>query len=124
MRATAAIFEKLHAPFAVGDVDIDDDLRPGEALVQIVASGVCHTDALARDGDFPFPAPGVVGHEGAGVVRAVGAGVTSVSPGSTELAKRTLMLLKKRGSPFGQNFAMTCLAANPNVQRPCKMGRS
>jgi len=81
MRATAAIFEKLRAPFSVGDVDIDDDLRPGEALVRIVASGVCHTDALARDGDFPFPAPGVVGHEGAGVVRAIGAGVTNVSPG-------------------------------------------
>ena len=66
MRATAAIFEKLHVPFSVGDVDIDDDLRPGEALVQIVASGICHTDALVRDGDFPFPAPGVVGHEGPG----------------------------------------------------------
>jgi len=81
MRATAAIFEKLHAPFAVGDVEVDDALRPGEALVRVVASGVCHTDALARDGDFPFPAPGVVGHEGSGIVEAVGPGVSSVSPG-------------------------------------------
>jgi aryl-alcohol dehydrogenase len=81
MRATAAIFEKMHTPFAVGDVEVDDALRPGEALVRIVASGVCHTDALARDGDFPFPAPGVVGHEGSGIVEAVGPGVSSVSPG-------------------------------------------
>ena len=49
--------------------------------MKIVASGVCHTDALARDGDMPFPAPGVLGHEGAGVVEAVGDGVTNVSPG-------------------------------------------
>jgi aryl-alcohol dehydrogenase len=57
------------------------DPLPGEALVRVVASGVCHTDALARDGDMSFPAPGVLGHEGAGVVEAVGAGVTAVSPG-------------------------------------------
>jgi aryl-alcohol dehydrogenase len=81
MRATAAVLEKLHAPFTVADVEVDDALRPGEALVRIVASGVCHTDALVSEGDFPFPVPGVVGHEGAGVVLAVGAGVTSVSPG-------------------------------------------
>jgi Zn-dependent alcohol dehydrogenase len=64
----------------VTDVEIDAP-RPGEALVKIVASGVCHTDALARDGDMPFPAPGVLGHEGAGVVRAVGDGVSNVSVG-------------------------------------------
>src|SRR2546421_270686 len=83
MRATAAIFEKLHAPFAVGDVEVDDALRPGEALVRIVASGVCHTDALARDGDFPFPAPGVVGHEGSGIVAAVGPGGCAGAPRAT-----------------------------------------
>ena len=81
MRATAAVLEKLHAPFSVADVEVDDAPRPGEALVRIVASGVCHTDALARDGDFPFPPPGVAGHEGSGVVAAVGDGVTSVAPG-------------------------------------------
>jgi aryl-alcohol dehydrogenase len=80
MRANAAVFEKLFTPLSVGEVEIDAP-RPGEVLVKIVASGVCHTDALARDGDMPFPAPGVLGHEGAGVVEAVGEGVTSVSPG-------------------------------------------
>jgi aryl-alcohol dehydrogenase len=50
-------------------------------LVRVVAVGVCHTDALAIEGDMPFPAPGVLGHEGAGVVAAVGDGVTNVSVG-------------------------------------------
>jgi aryl-alcohol dehydrogenase len=80
MRANAAIFEKLFTPLSVTEVEIDAP-GPGEALVKIVASGVCHTDALARDGDMPFPAPGVLGHEGAGVVSAVGEGVTNVSVG-------------------------------------------
>jgi aryl-alcohol dehydrogenase len=61
-------------------VEIDEPGQ-GEALVKIVATGVCHTDALARDGDMPFPAPGVLGHEGAGIVEAVGAGVTNVAVG-------------------------------------------
>ena len=80
MRANAAVFEKLHTPLSVGEVEVDEP-GPGEALVKIVASGVCHTDALAMIGDMPFPAPGVLGHEGAGVVAAVGDGVTNVSVG-------------------------------------------
>ena len=80
MRANAAVFEKLFTPLSLTEVEIDAP-RPGEALVKVVAAGVCHTDALARDGDMPFPAPGVLGHEGAGVVAAVGDGVTNVSVG-------------------------------------------
>jgi len=80
MRANAAVFEELCTPLSLAEVEIDAP-GPGEALVKIVASGVCHTDALARDGDMPFPAPGVLGHEGAGVVSAVGDGVTTVSAG-------------------------------------------
>ena len=80
MRANAAVFEKLFTPLSVTEGEIDAP-RAGEVLVKIIASGVCHTDALARDGDMPFPAPGVLGHEGAGVVEAVGDGVTSVLPG-------------------------------------------
>jgi len=80
MRVNAAIFDKLFTPLSVAEVEIDAP-RPAEVLVKVVASGVCHTDALARDGDMPFPAPGVLGHEGAGVVAAVGDGVTNVSVG-------------------------------------------
>jgi aryl-alcohol dehydrogenase len=80
MHATAAVFEKLFTPFTVTEVDVDSP-GPGEALVRVVATGVCHTDAIARDGDMPFPPPGVLGHEGAGVVAAVGPGVTNVTEG-------------------------------------------
>jgi aryl-alcohol dehydrogenase len=80
MRANAAVFEKLFTPLTVAEVEVDRP-GPGEALVKIVASGVCHTDAIARDGDMPFPPPGVLGHEGAGIVAAVGAGVSNVAVG-------------------------------------------
>jgi Zn-dependent alcohol dehydrogenase len=80
MRTTAAVTDRRGADFAVHDVEIDDP-RPGEVRVEIAACGVCHTDAIARDGDLPFPPPGVLGHEGVGRVEAVGDGVTTVSVG-------------------------------------------
>ncbi|MGW4727883.1 Zn-dependent alcohol dehydrogenase [Streptomyces shenzhenensis] len=67
-------------------VRVVDDLQvrdpgPGEVLVAIAAAGLCHSDLSVVDGTIPFPAPVVLGHEGAGVVEAVGAGVTHVAPG-------------------------------------------
>ena len=53
--------------------------RPDEVLVRVVSAGVCHTDAVARAGDYPVPTPVVLGHEGAGVVVAVGDAVTDVA---------------------------------------------
>ncbi|MEW2046937.1 Zn-dependent alcohol dehydrogenase [Streptomyces sp. NBC_00377] len=66
--------------------EVVDDLAvrdpgPGEVLVAISAAGLCHSDLSVVDGTIPFPAPVVLGHEGAGVVAAVGAGVTHVVPG-------------------------------------------
>jgi aryl-alcohol dehydrogenase len=55
--------------------------RADEILVRVVATGVCHTDIAMRDQTFPVPQPVVLGHEGAGVVEAVGAAVRSVAPG-------------------------------------------
>jgi len=80
VRITAAVFEELDAPFRVEEVELDEP-RPDEALVRIAATGVCHTDTLTQHGDLPFPPPGVLGHEGAGVVAATGARVTSVRVG-------------------------------------------
>lgn len=80
MRITAAIVEKHHAPFTIEELELDEP-QAGEVLVRIVATGICHTDGVAREGDLPFPFPGVLGHEGAGVVEAVGKGVTSVREG-------------------------------------------
>lgn len=54
---------------------------PGEVLVRNVATGVCHTDLNTQSGDMPLPLPGVLGHEGSGVVEAIGQGVTEVLPG-------------------------------------------
>ncbi|MEU5988797.1 NAD(P)-dependent alcohol dehydrogenase [Spirillospora sp. NPDC047418] len=80
MRVTAAVVDELGGPFRVEDLDLDEP-GPGEALVRVVASGICHTDEITRHGDLPMPFPSVLGHEGAGVVEAVGAGVTGVRPG-------------------------------------------
>ncbi|MEV5779256.1 NAD(P)-dependent alcohol dehydrogenase [Streptomyces antimycoticus] len=80
MRVSAAVVDGLHGRFDVRDVEIDDP-GPGEVLVRIAASGICHTDAATRDGNLPFPLPGVLGHEGAGTVVAVGEGVSEVREG-------------------------------------------
>ena len=63
---------------------VDVDLAPpgpGEVLVDIAAAGVCHSDLHVLRGEWELPLPLVMGHEGSGVVAAVGAGVTSLSPG-------------------------------------------
>ncbi|MGO2749569.1 MAG: NAD(P)-dependent alcohol dehydrogenase [Pseudoclavibacter sp.] len=58
-----------------------DELRHNEVRVRLVATGICHTDAIVRDGVYPTPLPAVLGHEGAGVVEAIGDSVTSVTVG-------------------------------------------
>ena len=81
MDVRAAVAHKAGAPLTIETVQLDGP-RAGEVLVEIKATGVCHTDAFTLSGDDPegiFPA--ILGHEGAGVVVEVGAGVTSVKPG-------------------------------------------
>ena len=80
MKITAAVVEEHDGPFSLQTVEIDDPGQ-GEVLIKLTATGICHTDGLARHGDLPFPLPGVLGHEGAGVVAAVGPGVTEVAEG-------------------------------------------
>jgi aryl-alcohol dehydrogenase len=79
-QAKAAICRGPHAPFAIEDVELDD-LRADELRIRIVACGICHTDLAVRDGQLPVPLPIVLGHEGAGIVEAVGDGVTVARPG-------------------------------------------
>ncbi|GLP69520.1 alcohol dehydrogenase [Streptomyces sp. TUS-ST3] len=76
----AAVVESGGAPFTLSDVTLDEP-GPREALVRMVATGLCHTDLGVASGGLPFPLPGVLGHEGAGVVEAVGSAVTGVAPG-------------------------------------------
>ncbi len=81
MKTRAAIATQAGKPLTIELVDLDGP-RPGEVLVEIMATGVCHTDAFTLSGDDPEGAfPAILGHEGAGIVREVGAGVTSVKPG-------------------------------------------
>src|SRR5439155_14994465 len=81
MRIRAAVLEEFGAPLAVQDVELAEP-KAGEALVRLVACGVCHTDLYTASGADPSGyAPAVLGHEGAGVVERVGEGVTSVKPG-------------------------------------------
>ena len=78
----AAVVEKLGAPLSLQRVPVPTP-GPGEVLVRIHASGVCHTDVHAGDGDWPVkPTPPFIpGHEGAGVVEALGEGVAHVKVG-------------------------------------------
>ena len=80
-RIRAAVLEEFGQPLAVQEVDLQDP-QAGEVLVRLAACGVCHTDLYTASGADPSGyAPTVLGHEGAGVVEAVGDGVTGVAPG-------------------------------------------
>jgi S-(hydroxymethyl)glutathione dehydrogenase/alcohol dehydrogenase len=72
----AVVIERAGAEPAVERLGLDDP-HPGEVLVRMSASGVCHSDLHVRDGHWERPGPIVMGHEGAGVVEAVGAGIDS-----------------------------------------------
>jgi aryl-alcohol dehydrogenase len=84
-KTVAAVVDHLNAPFVLEEVELDEP-RADEVLVRMVATGLCHTDLSARAGIVPFPLPGVLGHEGAGVVESVGAGVQRVARGDHVLA--------------------------------------
>ena len=79
MRVRAAVLAD-YGRLALEELELDDP-GPGEVCVRLVAVGVCHSDYHVYRGDLPLPTPMVLGHEGAGVVRSVGAGVSSVRPG-------------------------------------------
>ncbi len=81
MQTRAAVAHSAGKPLTIETVTLDGP-RAGEVLVELKATGICHTDKFTLSGDDPegqFPA--ILGHEGAGIVREVGAGVTSVAPG-------------------------------------------
>ncbi|EMD84082.1 S-(hydroxymethyl)glutathione dehydrogenase/class III alcohol dehydrogenase [Pacificimonas flava] len=80
MKTRAAVAFEAKKPLEIVELDLEGP-KEGEVLVEIMATGLCHTDAYTLSGTDPegkFPA--VLGHEGAGIVREIGAGVTSVKP--------------------------------------------
>jgi S-(hydroxymethyl)glutathione dehydrogenase/alcohol dehydrogenase len=81
MKIRAAVLEEFGKPLVVQDVELAEP-KAGEALVRLAACGVCHTDLYTASGNDPTGyVPCVLGHEGAGVVEAIGEGVTSLVPG-------------------------------------------
>lgn len=80
MQTEAAILWEMHQDWSVETIDLDAPMA-GEVLVQLAASGMCHSDEHLRTGDLAGVYPIVGGHEGAGVVEEVGPGVTTVAPG-------------------------------------------
>ena len=80
MKITAAVVQEPSGPFSIEQLDLGDP-RSDELLVEVVASGMCATDLHGRDAYYPTRFPKVFGHEGAGIVRAVGNAVTKFRPG-------------------------------------------
>ena len=106
MDMKAAVFRKVHEPLTIEAVEIDEP-RVREVLVRTVATGVCHSDLHVVDGlgRFALDRPIVLGHEGAGIVEAVGAEVTAVRPGDHVVACL---------SGFCGSCAQ-CLSGHPNL---------
>jgi len=83
MKTRAAVAFEAGKPLEIIEVDLEGP-QAGEVLVEIKATGICHTDAFTLSGDDPEGAfPAILGHEGAGIVVEVGAGVKSVKPDDT-----------------------------------------
>jgi aryl-alcohol dehydrogenase len=80
MKIRAAVSREKEAPFTIEEIDISEP-RHDEVLVRVVGAGVCHTDLICRDQWYPVPQPAVFGHEGSGIVEAVGESVTKLKPG-------------------------------------------
>ena len=106
MEIEAAVFRKVHEPLTIEPVEIDKPWGR-EVLVRTAATGVCHSDLHVVDGigRFPLDRPIVLGHEGAGIVEAVGADVTTVRPGDHVVACL---------SGFCGNCPQ-CLSGHPNL---------
>src|ERR1700719_1617892 len=81
MKTRAAVAFAAKKPLEIVELDLEGP-KAGEVLVEIKATGICHTDAYTLDGfDSEGIFPSILGHEGAGIVREVGPGVTSLKPG-------------------------------------------
>jgi len=80
MKIHAAVLRERETPLVLEDIELDSP-RDREVVVRIVATGVCHSDVSVINGDLPLPTPIILGHEGSGIVEAVGAQVTKLVPG-------------------------------------------
>jgi len=117
MKITAAVTEEKGGPFRLQQLELEDP-RPHEILVRMVAAGVCHSDISARDRFVPLPLPIVLGHEGAGVVEAVGAAVRHLKPGDRVLLSRLTCGVCPDCRGGHSHYCGTSLALNLSGGRP------
>ncbi len=80
MKIKAAVVHEKNGPFKITELELDEP-KTNEVLVKVTACGVCHTDEGARCQELPVTLPAVLGHEGCGVIEAVGPGVTGFKKG-------------------------------------------
>jgi Zn-dependent alcohol dehydrogenase len=102
----AAVLSAPHAPLAIETLELSDP-GPGEVRVRYGASGVCHSDLHCIDGEWTVPLPLVLGHEGAGTVEAVGAGVAGLAPGDTAVLSWRYACGRCRNCSRGRAWACT-----------------
>ena len=84
MKVKAAVMNEYGKPLTIEEVDLSEP-QQGEVLVKLVATGVCHSDMSAWHGWYGSPLPTILGHEGGGIVEAVGPGVTKLQKGDQVL---------------------------------------
>jgi S-(hydroxymethyl)glutathione dehydrogenase/alcohol dehydrogenase len=120
-----AVIERSGVPVRVETLRLGDP-QPGEVLVRMTSAGVCHSDLHVRDGDWERPGPVVMGHEGAGVIEAVGAGVDAGALGRSVALNWLTPCLRCRECQRGRQWL--CLGSpsyrhagidgTPRVSRP------
>src|ERR1044072_6514802 len=111
MKTRAAVSFEAKKPLEIVEVDLEGP-KAGEVLVEIMATGICHTDGYTLDGcDSEGIFPSLLGHEGAGVVREVGPGVTSVKSGDHVIPLYTLECGKCKSCLSGKTNLCTAIRA-------------
>ncbi|RAL62678.1 hypothetical protein DID88_004521 [Monilinia fructigena] len=89
MRTKALVVDRPGGDFVYRDIEVDDNIRATEVLVEIVATGVCHTDLSFSQNDIEGMFPAILGHEGAGIISKVGSKVTDVQVGDRVILSYT-----------------------------------
>lgn len=100
-RARAVLCRKVNQPVVVEEIVVEGP-RYGEVMIKLAACGICHSDLSATNGTIPFPTPLILGHEGAGVITAVGEGVTEFAVGDHVVSSFVSMCGKCRYCQTGR----------------------
>ncbi|HVA44138.1 MAG TPA: alcohol dehydrogenase catalytic domain-containing protein [Acidimicrobiales bacterium] len=107
MKTEAAILWPEATEWSVEEIDLDPPRTADEVLVRYAASGMCHSEEHAVTGDLPVERPLIGGHEGAGVVEAVGPGCTALEPGTMWSWASSPPVVTARPAPPGTRTPVT-----------------